>query len=306
VGTLRINDVRRLDRYLDYCAATVEMGGYLVLRYRPLENVAKELRRRHPGWRYRLAYLAHFLWYRAVPKIPFLDRLYFAPGLSWIDDAYYALARRRNRALSKAEVWGRLSYYGMHVVAESTGEGDLVVIAQKRRAPERQRMPSYYLVVALEKVGLDGRPMRTHKVRSMYPFSEFLQKRVFEDHGLAATGKFQNDFRLTEYGKFIRKYWLDELPQLYDWLRGDIKLVGMRATSRHFLGLYPPELYELYVQVKPGLVPPIFGEATSGFDQIVEVEMTYLRSYWRRPFFTDARYLWQTFSDIVFRGVRSK
>jgi len=76
--------------------------------------------------------------------------------------------------------------------------------------------------------------LRTHKVRSMYPFSEFLQKQIFDANGLVGTGKFKNDFRLTEYGKFLRKHWIDELPQIYDWLHGDIKLVGMRATSPHF------------------------------------------------------------------------
>ena len=306
VGTLRLNDVRRLDIFLRHCAASLEMGGFLAFRYLPLDAATRQLRERHRGWTWRPAYLGNFLWYRAIPKIPYLDRIYFWPGISWFDRAWYAVAKRRNRALSKAEVWGRLAYHGMQVVAESKGDGELVVVAQKQGPPVQQRMPSYYLVVALEKVGLDGRPMRTHKVRSMYPFSEFLQKRIFEDHGLAATGKFQNDFRLTEYGKFIRKYWVDELPQIYDWIHGDIKLVGMRATSRQFMSLYPQELYDLYVQIKPGLVPPLFSESTSGFDQIVEVEITYLRRYWERPLFTDAQYLWQTFSDIVFRGVRSK
>ena len=306
VGTLRVNDVRRLDLFLGTAPRRSRWAATSPSATSRWRTPRAQLRKRHPGWTYRPAYLANFLWYRAIPKIPFLDRVYFWPGISWFDDAYYAVARKRNRALSKAEVWGRLAYHGMQVVAESKGDGELVVLAQKQGPPVRQRMPSYYPVVGLEKIGLDGIPMRTHKVRSMYPFSEFLQKRIFEDHGLAATGKFQNDFRLTEYGKFIRKYWLDELPQLYDWLHGDIKLVGMRATSRHFLGLYPKELYDLYVQMKPGLVPPIFSETTGGFDQIVDVEMTYLRSYWERPLFTDAQYLWQTFSDIVFRGVRSK
>jgi lipopolysaccharide/colanic/teichoic acid biosynthesis glycosyltransferase len=162
------------------------------------------------------------------------------------------------------------------------------------------------MIAALEKVGLDGEIIRTHKIRTMFPFSEFLQKRIFEDHGLAATGKFADDFRLTEYGRFLRKYWLDELPQILDWLRGDVKLVGMRATSPHFLSLYPQKLYDLYIQIKPGLIPPIFDENTNGFDQIVEVELTYLQSYWEKPIRTDIRYFMQTFTDIVFRGIRSK
>jgi len=306
VGRLRVNDVRRLHQYLQYCAEAIEVGGYLAVRYLPLENLDAALRRRYPGWKYRPVAILHFLRYRALPKIPYIDRLYFWPGLSWIDDLTYSATRKRNRALAKAEMWGRLAYWGLDVVAESKGDGPLLLLAQKRGPPVQQKMPSYYLVAALEKIGLDGRTMRIHKVRSMYPFSEFLQKRIFEEHGLASTGKFQNDFRLTDYGKFIRRYWLDELPQIWDWLRGEIKLVGMRATSRQFLGLYPQELYDLYVQTKPGLVPPIFDERTGGFEQIVEVEMTYLRKYRDRPLRTDLEYFWRTFSDIVFRGIRSK
>ena len=152
---------------------------------------------------------------------------------------------------------------------------------------------------------MDGKIFHTHKIRTMFPFSEFLQKRIFEDHGLASSGKFMNDFRLTEYGRFLRKYWLDELPGIFDWVRGDIKLVGLRATSRHYLSLYPKELYDLYIQIKPGLVPPIFSESTSGFDQIVKVELTYLQRYREHPVRTDIRYFMQTFKDIVFRGIRS-
>jgi hypothetical protein len=51
--------------------------------------------------------------------------------------------------------------------------------------PVSSTKPSYYPVVALEKVGLDGQLLRTHKIRTMFPFSEFLQKRVFDEHGLA-------------------------------------------------------------------------------------------------------------------------
>ena len=109
----------------------------------------------------------------------------------------------------------------------------------------------------------------------------------------------------TEYGPMIRRHWIDELPGLYDWLRGDVKLVGMRATSPQFLSLYPQELYDLYIQIKPGLVPPIFDEATNGFDDIVRIEMAYLERYITAPVKTDIQYFWYTFRDIVFRKVRS-
>lgn len=293
VSRVRLNDVRRLNRFFLFCAQRITMGSYFVGRYIPLENDANELKRRYSGLFYRMAFLLHFIWYRAFPKIPWLNALYFS------------FTKGRNRVLSKVEIWGRLSYCGMRVIVESEGDGERYLIAQRVAIPVQNRKPTYYPIVSLEKVGLDGEVFHTHKIRTMFPFSEFLQKRVFEDHGLASTGKFMNDFRLTEYGNFLRKYWLDELPGIFDWLRGDIKSVGIRATSRHYLSLYPRNFYDLYIQIKPGLVPPIFDESTNGFDQIVNVELAYLQRYWEHPFQTDVRYLIQTFTDIVFKGIRS-
>jgi lipopolysaccharide/colanic/teichoic acid biosynthesis glycosyltransferase len=306
VGRTRINDVRRLNRFLMFCAKRITMGGFIVLRYMPLETVIKNLKRRYTGLSYWVVFILHFIWYRTIPKIPFLDTLYFSPKTAWLDTLHLSLVKRRNRALSKAEAWGRLAYYGIHVIAESKGDGEIYLIAQRAALPVQNKGPSYYPIVSLEKVGLDGEIVRAHKIRTMFPFSEFLQKRIFEDHGLDSGGKFRNDFRLTKLGRFLRKYWLDELPQIFDWLRGDIKLVGLRATSRHFLSLYPKHFLDLYVQIKPGLIPPIFDESINGFDQIVDVELTYLQRYRDRPFRTDVRYLIQTFVDIVFKGIRSR
>jgi lipopolysaccharide/colanic/teichoic acid biosynthesis glycosyltransferase len=306
IGRTRINDVLRLNQFLQYCTERTGMGGYFVIRYLPLENLTNNLKRRYQGLQYWLVFIPHFIWYRAIPKIPILEKLYFTPVLSWLDKIHLSIAKKRNRALAKAEVWGRLSFLGMKVLAESKGDDELYIMAQRVSPPVQNKMPSFYMIAALEKVGLDGKIIHTHKIRTMFPFSEFLQKRIFEDHGLASTGKFADDYRLTEYGRFLRKYWLDELPQVFDWLRGDIKLVGMRATSPHFLSLYPQKLYDLYIQIKPGLIPPIFDENTTGFDQIVEVELSYLQSYWEKPFRTDIRYFMKTFTDVVFRGIRSK
>jgi lipopolysaccharide/colanic/teichoic acid biosynthesis glycosyltransferase len=306
VGRTRINDVLRLNQFLMFCARHITMGGFIVLRYVPLENVIKDLRRRYAGLRYGIVFILHFIWYRAIPKFPWLDRIYFSPLFSWLDPIHLSLVKKRNRALPKAEVWGRLSFWGMRVLGESEGDGELHIIAQRVSLPVHNKIPSYYFIASLEKVGLDGQIVRMHKIRTMYPFSEFIQERIYEDHGLAPTGKFASDFRLTGYGRFLRKFWLDELPQIFDWLRGDVKLVGLRATSPHFLSLYPREFYDLYIQIKPGLIPPIFDESTYGFDQIVEVEFAYLKCYLENPIRTDFHYFCKTFTDIVFRGVRGR
>jgi lipopolysaccharide/colanic/teichoic acid biosynthesis glycosyltransferase len=306
IGHTCINDVLRLNQFLMVCVKQITMGGFIVVRYMPLENVIKDLKRRYVGLRYWIVFILHFIWYRAIPKIPWLDRIYFSSLFSWLDPIHLSLVKKRNRALSKAEVWGRLSFCGMRVVAESKGDGEVYIIAQRVSLPVQNKIPSYYLIASLEKVGLDGQIIRMHKIRTMYPFSEFIQQRIYENHGLAPTGKFASDFRLTGYGRFLRKFWLDELPQIFDWLGGDIKLVGLRATSLHFLSLYPKEFYELYIQIKPGLIPPVLDESINSFDQIVEVEFAYLNCYLAHPIRTDIRYLCKTFTDIVFRGVRSK
>ncbi|MCD4676351.1 MAG: sugar transferase, partial [Desulfobacula sp.] len=136
------------------------------------------------------------------------------------------------------------------------------------------------------------------------PFSEFLQKNVFEMNGLTSTGKLSDDFRITKIGKFFRKYWIDELPQLLDWFRGEIKLVGIRAMSQHYFGLYSTEYQNLYFQVKPGILSPIFDENSDSFEDIQKIEQEYLEKYLKNPFLTDVKYFWLTLIDIL-KGIRS-
>lgn len=293
IQTFPVNDTGRIIRYWVGHVDELAFQGHFVCVYLPLQAVRERIHRRF-GALGKMAFLTNFLVHRVGPKTPIVNRFYFA------------LTRGRGRNLSRAEVWGRLSYCGLTVVEEEDFGPYRIVCAQRRGSPIRGRKPSFYPVVGLRKVGLDGQMLTTHKVRSMYPFSEFLQKQIFEQNGLANTGKFKDDFRLTEYGPTLRRYWLDELPQIYDWLRGDIKLVGIRATSPHFLSLYPEEFIRRYIRVKPGLIPPLFDEDTDGFEDIVAVEMDYLRDYGTAPNWTDLRYLWDTIHAIVLRGVRSK
>jgi len=289
-----LNDVRRMNKFLIREGAHVEMGGYLVGRYQSLEFKRELIEKRFGERLFWPLFLLNFSWNRVLPKIPILNKVYFA------------ITRGKGRHVSKAEVWGRLSFCGFRVMKERDGSDSTFFVAVRVATPVTNKRPSYYPVIGLEKLGMDGKNVKIHKMRSMYPFSEFLQKQIFEEHGLATTGKFKNDFRLTEYGKHIRRYWLDEIPQFYDWLRGDIKIVGIRATSAHFLSLYPPSFMDFYVKVKPGLISPIFDENTQGLDKIIQVELDYLVRYMKAPFRTDLKTLLDTLKDIVFRGVRSK
>ena len=119
-----------------------------------------------------------------------------------------------------------------------------------------------------------------------------------------SSGKFNDDFRITPFGNFIRKFWIDEIPQFIDWLRGDIKIVGIRAMSQQYFSLYPVRYQKKYFKVKPGFVSPIFDDKDTKFVDIVNTEEKYLDYYLQRPLLTDIQYFFLTIFGIL-RGQRS-
>jgi len=292
VSSTRINDVRRLNKFILGCSKKLLPGGWIAVKYRPLEEVEQNIREKFRGFVYCMVYGVHFVINRALPKSPYLNR------------AYFFITRGKRRVISKTEIWGRLSYCGFDVLEETKIDDNHWLVARKTMTPSENKKPSYFPVIKLDRVGFNGRIIKAHKVRSMYPFSEYLQKRVYEENELASSGKINKDYRITNWGRFCRKYWLDELPQVLDWLRGDLKLVGIRALSRHYYSLYPKEYHDLFVRVKPGLVPPLFDENTADFDEIVRVETTYLKKYLKNPFKTDVEYFFKTMNHIL-KGTRS-
>lgn len=72
-----------------------------------------------------------------------------------------------------------------------------------------------------------------------------------EKHGLKIT--VGGDPRITGSGRFLRKYKLDELPQLFNVLFGEMSLVGPRPEVREFVDLYPPDVRKKVLSVKPGI-----------------------------------------------------
>lgn len=93
-----------------------------------------------------------------------------------------------------------------------------------------------------ERVGLNGKIFRTFKFRSMVQDAE--------QHGASSTH--ESDPRITGIGAFLRKYKLDELPQLINVFLGDMSLVGPRPEVRKFVDMYTPE-ERLILTVRPGI-----------------------------------------------------
>ena len=112
-------------------------------------------------------------------------------------------------------------------------------------------------------------------------------------------------FRVSVLGKFMREIWLDELPMLYNWIKGDVKLFGVRPLSLQYLNLYSNEEKELRRNVKPGLIPPFYADLPETLEEIKASEIRYIEKYLLKPFRTQCVYLWKAFVNIIIRGARS-
>ena len=140
----------------------------------------------------------------------------------------------------------------------------------------------------------------------MYPYSEFIQGDIYEKNRLDVSGKMKDDYRITSWGKIFRRYFIDEIPQIFNWIRGDLNLIGVRALSEHYFSLYPKYLQLKRVKIKPGLIPPYYADLPKTFDEIIESEIKYLNKKEKKPFSTDLRYFSKSVFNIFFIGARSK
>ncbi len=101
------------------------------------------------------------------------------------------------------------------------------------------RGPGFY---SQKRIGKDGVPFRLYKFRSMRRGSD-------KGHLITVGGR---DSRITKVGFYIRKYKIDELPQLWNVLIGDMSLVGPRPEVERYVRLYTPE-QRIVLSVKPGI-----------------------------------------------------
>ena len=141
-----------------------------------------------------------------------------------------------------------------------------------------------------DRVGKDGKVFSFYKFRSMVKNADALKAKLAEQnqHGSAGiTFKMKDDPRITPVGKFIRKYSLDELPQLFNILKGDMAIVGPRPAVVKEVEQYNDHARGR-LAVRPGLTCywQIMGRAELNFDQQVELDLRYIAN---RSLIEDAR-----------------
>jgi exopolysaccharide biosynthesis polyprenyl glycosylphosphotransferase len=130
-------------------------------------------------------------------------------------------------------------------------------------------------------VGLAGRRFDAYKFRTMIPDADaYLKAHPELNKEWEQNGKVQDDPRITRVGRFLRRYSLDELPQLFNVLRGQMSLVGPRmitpAELKHF-GRWRHNL----LTVKPGMTGlwQVSGRSDLSYEERVRLDMQYIRNY---------------------------
>ena len=194
---------------------------------------------------------------------------------------YWRLRRAQDVVLSltaMAALWPFMLMVALAIVIESPGASP--IFKQTR-------------------VGRDGKEFQFYKFRSMIPDAEGrLGELLSENEMQGPVFKMRNDPRITRVGRIIRRCSIDELPQLYTVLRGDMSIVGPRPGLPREV-----EQYDSYARqrllVTPGLtcywqIQP--NRNSLSFEEWLELDLKYIKE---RSFLTDWRIIFATFRAVI-------
>lgn len=153
--------------------------------------------------------------------------------------------------------------------------------------------PKSTVIFSQTRVGLKGKEFKMYKFRSMVSDAEKkLQDLLQYNEVSGAMFKMKDDPRITRVGKFIRKTSIDELPQLFNVLKGDMSLVGPRPPLPREVAEYT-NYDKQRLWVTPGCTGlwQVSGRNSLGFEEMIELDLQYIR---KRSFLYDIKIILKT------------
>ncbi len=152
-------------------------------------------------------------------------------------------------------------------------------------------------IYSQERIGLHGKPFNIYKFRSMRRDAEQEGPQLLLDGAM-------NDPRLTRVGRFLRAHHLDELPQLWNVLRGDMAFIGYRPERKFYIDqiMERDPRYELLYKIRPGVTSyaTLYNGYTDTIEKMLrrlELDLYYLE---HQSMWFDAKVLFKTFISIIF------
>ena len=153
--------------------------------------------------------------------------------------------------------------------------------------------PKGKIFFAQERNGQYPKTFKMYKFRSMVHNAEELLKDLMDrNEQTGPVFKINDDPRITKVGKFIRKTSIDELPQLFNVLKGDMSLVGPRPPIPHEVEQYNSyQMQRLAVKPGPTCIWQVSGRNNIGFDEWVEMDIEYIKT---RNLWLDIKLIFKT------------
>ena len=149
------------------------------------------------------------------------------------------------------------------------------------------------------RVGLHGAEFTLLKFRTMYDGAEQEKETLdaFNEHN-GVLFKIRRDPRVTPVGRFLRRYSLDELPQIWNVLTGTMSLIGPRPPLASEVDRYPGDLRRRRLLVKPGMTGlwQVSGRSDLSWEETVRIDLQYVENW---SVLLDATVLWKTVSAVV-------
>lgn len=152
------------------------------------------------------------------------------------------------------------------------------------------------------RIGRNGQPFACYKFRTMVENAETMLVPLLNESDQsrgewAVSQKLHNDPRVTAVGRILRRYSLDELPQLFNVLRGDMSMVGPRPIVKDEIARYGVHFFD-YCSVKPGLsgLWQVSGKNSLSYEERVRLDTQYARS---KSVWKDIVILWRTIPVVL-------
>lgn len=168
--------------------------------------------------------------------------------------------------------------------------------------------PGAPVIFTQQRAGLYGKPFRIYKFRTMVPNADQMLEKIKEEHGNEVDGpafKLAGDPRIFAFGRFLRKFSIDELPQMINVLKGEMSLVGPRPLPLHEIEAIEKSSHRRRLSMKPGItcIWQISGRSDiTDFDEWVKLDLAYID---RWSIWEDFRILIKTIPAVLFsKGAR--
>ncbi|MBD7916450.1 sugar transferase [Clostridium sp. Sa3CUN1] len=149
------------------------------------------------------------------------------------------------------------------------------------------------IIFSQKRVGLNGKEFNMYKFRSMVVNAEELKEKLAEKNEMSGPMfKIKDDPRITKVGKFIRKTSIDEIPQLFNVLMGEMSLVGPRPSLPNEVREFEPWMLKR-LDVKPGLTCywQVMGRNNIDFENWMKLDLQYVED---RSFLLDLKLIFKT------------